>query len=513
MLGSCTAFSRQGPNFIVDLEQQRTSMIEMHDNQIMPSYNHTLLNENISEIGMGKYQYTLFLLCGFGWAADNMYMQALSVIQIPVQLEFKLTNSQVGNLGFSMMLGMFFGSFIWGIISDIFGRKPAFNLTLAITALFSVSTAFAPNFLVLSILLALMGFGVGGNMPIDAALFLEFVPSSHKGLMILMGSFWSIGQLITSVVAWSILSLPGMMCDPQTSICDSSLNSGWRIVQLSLGLVTVLMVTARVSWFHLYESPKYLISKGKFVEACDVLTILAKENDKKLIIQPDDFLLDNKESVQEKTDYFLHHTLKIMFSKQLYKTTILIALISMFVSLGTCCIHLGNNMFFTFIPKFLSMGAIQPLSLSETYRNYLIVSLFSIPGPPLAMYACESILGRRSIMSLSTILVAVCLALFTLCKTSSQQLLLTCLAGFFQNCMYAVKDSYTPEVFPTGIRGSAVGLAASLGRLMGCFAPILTWYLLDFNVRFPVYISAGLLAMGALLMAMLPIDTKGAVPH
>ena len=38
------------------------------------------LNDIISEIGMGSYQWKLFILCGFGWLADNMWWQGIAVI-------------------------------------------------------------------------------------------------------------------------------------------------------------------------------------------------------------------------------------------------------------------------------------------------------------------------------------------------------------------------------------------------------------------------------------------------
>lgn len=34
-----------------------------------------VINKAIQDIGMGRYQWELFALCGFGWTADNLWLQ------------------------------------------------------------------------------------------------------------------------------------------------------------------------------------------------------------------------------------------------------------------------------------------------------------------------------------------------------------------------------------------------------------------------------------------------------
>lgn len=54
------------------------------------------LNSIVSRIGMGKYQWALFALCGCGWIADNMWLQALSVVLERVQIEFNVSDDYSG---------------------------------------------------------------------------------------------------------------------------------------------------------------------------------------------------------------------------------------------------------------------------------------------------------------------------------------------------------------------------------------------------------------------------------
>ncbi|KAG0084951.1 hypothetical protein BGZ93_000925, partial [Podila epicladia] len=68
-----------------------------------------------------------------------------------------------------MFVGMMFGAMFWGMLADAYGRKQAFNLTLIVTTLFGVAASFANSYWLLCLLILGLGFGVGGNMPVDAA--------------------------------------------------------------------------------------------------------------------------------------------------------------------------------------------------------------------------------------------------------------------------------------------------------------------------------------------------------
>ena len=63
------------------------------------------------------------------------------------------------------------------------GRRLAFNLTLLIAAVFGISAGFAPNFITIAALIAMLGVGTGGNLPVDGAIFLEFVPGRNQYLL------------------------------------------------------------------------------------------------------------------------------------------------------------------------------------------------------------------------------------------------------------------------------------------------------------------------------------------
>jgi predicted MFS family arabinose efflux permease len=202
---------------------------------------------------------------------------------------------------------------------------------------------------------------------------------------------------------------------------------GWRYLQFVLGLITVVMVILRVFLFQLLESPKYLLVHGKYKEATETLHALAKKNNRTIEVTPESFekrVFDNgPASVRDRT--------KIMFSKELRMSTLLLWVIWMLTMLG-------SYMFFAFLPKFLAESSPSKLSPDETYRNYLVVSIVSIPGSLLAKWGADShLFGRRYSMALSTAGLSLSLFLFTILKSSTGQLFAACLAGFLRNIMYS----------------------------------------------------------------------------
>jgi MFS family permease len=46
----------------------------------------------------------------------------------------------------------------------------------------------------------MIGFGVGGNLPVDGAMFLEFLPQRKQWLLTLLSVWWAVGQVVASSV-------------------------------------------------------------------------------------------------------------------------------------------------------------------------------------------------------------------------------------------------------------------------------------------------------------------------
>jgi MFS family permease len=200
------------------------------------------------------------------------------------------------------------GAFSIGIITDIIGRKWAFNVTCLITSVFgmllvgslcilcirrclfltdvSSQAACKYNYGAICGIYFLSCIGLGGNIPIDATIALEFMPPSRRYLVSLLSMWQPIGVVVASAIAYGTAAkyrcnatLPACnaVSDGQPC-CTVSSNMGWRYMVIIIGSMTLFIFFARYLVFRFHESPKFLLSKGREQDAIDVLHKIAKFN-------------------------------------------------------------------------------------------------------------------------------------------------------------------------------------------------------------------------------------------
>ncbi|KAK5661549.1 hypothetical protein OQA88_11457 [Cercophora sp. LCS_1] len=472
-----------------------------------------LINKAIQDIGMGRYNWQLFVLCGFGWFADNLWMQGVSLTLPSLSAEFGVSEKSVRYTTSSLFVGLCLGSFFWGIGSDIMGRRIAFNVTLLITSVFGIASAYASSWGGVCVLYAAMGFGVGGNLPVDGALFLEFLPDASSSLLTLLSVWWPIGQLCSSLIAWLF-------------IANWPVDKGWRYFVLTIGIITFVMFIVRFFVFHLFESPKFLLSQGRQAEAVAVVHGIAYRNNRKTWLTEEilDAVVDDpvgrvrristSNIIRDKLAAFSGERIRPLFKSHK------LGLATTLIWFCWATIGMGYPLFNAFLPQYLSHGGNNANDSSlvskltgETYRNYAITSIVGVPGSLLAAYTVDMkspFLGRRGTLAISTLVSAVFLFLFVRLGTSpGTQLFFSCVEAFSQNIMYGVLYAFTPEIFPAPVRGAGTGVASFLNRATGLVAPMLAAGMPGDGTTTPVYLSAVLILAAFVGMCMIPIETRG----
>ncbi|RLV91568.1 hypothetical protein JA1_003802 [Spathaspora sp. JA1] len=468
----------------------------------------------IQEIGFGKYQIGLFFVAGFGWFSDNAWPIATSLI-IPRLNEVDGVMAPIGKapyLTLAQNLGLLMGALIWSLSSDIIGRRLAFNLTFLITGIWAVVAGSSPNFAALGVFCSFWSFGVGGNLPVDSAIFLEALPKSHQWLLTVMSIWWAIGQIIANLISWGLIA--NFSCPSDGTDCHKSENKGWRYFLYTMGGLTLLMFIARFA-FNVFESPRYYIARGNDEKAIHTLNKIAKINGKECPItiadlQEIDIKFGEEETntknklVEEKLKrYNLSHIRQCFASKKL-------AISSVLVIFTWGIIGLAFPLYNAFLPYYLETrgNANKPLSVQQTYRNTLIVSVLGVPGALIAGLLVELRIGRKGTLFLSLVLTGIFLFGSTTAKTSNANLGWNCMFSFVSNIMYGVLYAYTPEVFFSKIRGTAIGLAASFNRILGVFAPIIAIYA-DLTTSAPIFVSGALFIFAGLLSIFFPYEPRG----
>ncbi len=468
------------------------------------------LNAAIQEIGMGWYQWQLFVVVGFGWASDNLWPIVTSLILPPVKKEFKLSKPPL--LSLAQNIGLLAGAMFWGFGCDIFGRRWAFNLTIGVTSVFGLIAAGSPNFVALGCFAAFWSFGVGGNLPVDSAIFLEFLPGSHQYLLTILSIFWALAQILATLVAWPLLG--NLSCQATSTTCTKSENMGWRYFLICMGAIAMVMFFLRFVCFTLFESPKYLMGRGRDEQAISVVQEVAKRNKKTSSMTLADLQVFDQEGHQgtnasavlarklEKLN--LTHVRALFATKKLAYSTTLIMLVWAFIGLG-------YPLYNAFLPYIQSTrgASFGDSSTYITYRNQLIIAVLGVPGALIGGWLVEiPRFGRKGTLSVSTALTGVFLFASTTALSSNALLGWNCAYNFTSNVMYAVLYAYTPEIFPTKDRGTGNALTAMANRVFGIMAPIVAIYA-NLETAAPVYVSGALFIAAGVVVTILPYEPRG----
>ena len=507
-----------------------------------------IMNKIINEhIGMTWWQYGLLMVAGVGWFLDNAWLQLVAVILQPAHDEFKDPNNDYGNqnsamLTLSLYAGLIVGAAFWGFAADVVGRRFSFNVTLFICGVFGTASGGAKNFYTLGALLACTGVGIGGSLPVDGMLFLEFLPGVRQQLLTLLSVFWPLGQLVTSLIGWGFIATWSCTSDddcmhlPKNSRGWVEKNVGWRYTLFVTGAYTLFCFFLRFVVFQIPESPKFLISKGRDGDAVRAMQRFAKICGKPL---PEGMLTVASlraaageevnedaliEEVEDEPDGFMDKIMKpvremrinLRNSHPAETFTHLRPLFSNFAMGYTTAliwtlwalIGLAYPLFNAFIVLYLGNGDDE--SISKTYRNYVIISACGVPGCLFATWLVDlPRAGRRGAMAIGTLLTGIFLFGFTGLdgSNSSGKLGFFCAISFTQNVMYGVLFCYTPEAFPAPLRGAADGVGSSLNRLFGMFAAIIKSYQPNSDSATPLYVSAALFIICGLLMITLRVET------
>jgi hypothetical protein len=273
------------------------------------------------------------------------------------------------------------------------------------------------------------------------------------------------------------------------------------------------MFICRFFFFHLFESPKFLLSRGRQAEAVAVVHGIAYFNKSQTWLTEDILnqiggdpevaheKLSTVEIIKRNLSKFSGDRIRPLFAgRELAMTTILLWFIWTFIGMG-------YPLFNAFLPQYLG-GANTPIDIQ--YRNYAITSAVGVPGSLLACVTVDiKYIGRKGTMAVATVISGVFVYIFTTSSDSNFQLIFSSLEAFFQNIMYGVLYAYTPEVFPAPNRGTGTGISSFLNRVAGLCAPIVAVNAGNADPAAPIYAAGALFFAAFIAMVILPIETRG----
>lgn len=464
-------------------------------------------DEALLAVGFGRFQAFALAYAGLGWISEAMEMMSLSFVGIAVQSEWVISSIEESLLSTAVFVGMLFGAYFWGFISDVYGRRKGFLGATIAVAVASMCSAFSPNYKLLLMFRCLLGFGVGGGHAY-ASWFLEFVPTPHRGawLLVLTGC-WTFGQILEAFFSWIIMP-----------------RLGWRWL-LSLSCVPSFLVLLLYGLAP--ESPRYLATNGRMSEAQKLLEKIAHFNRTKLphgVLVCDWKIRMDKENSPSLETPLLPSPEK---EKNCHTETCLSSIFALLSSKLRATTLLLWVLFFAntfsyygvvFLTSELSSGKSscnstvnlsKDASDSRLYRDVLITTLAELPGLIIAATIVDKI-GRKLSMEIMSILGFILLLPLVVHQNEIVNTALLFGSRMFVCSTFTVLGLYSREVYPTSVRATGVGIATSVGRIGGMICPLVAVSLVrDCHQATAIILFEVVIILLGSCIFFLPFETSG----
>jgi putative MFS transporter len=210
----------------------------------------------IERVPVSRFHLRVAGILGAGTLFDAFDIVAIGVVLTAISGTFHLNSAQAGWLVSAGFLGQGIGAVGFGFISERFGRRPIFLASLVLIGLFAALSVGAWSGFSLGAIRFLQGLGLGAEVPVASALLSELVAGPRRGRVAVLYKLASpLGNLATSLVAGALLAA-------------SSPGAAWRLL-FAVGAAPLLI--AAIAMFALPESPRYLVRRGRFAEAEEIV--------------------------------------------------------------------------------------------------------------------------------------------------------------------------------------------------------------------------------------------------
>jgi MFS family permease len=211
----------------------------------------------LDRLPFSKWHWLVIAALGITWILDGLEVTIVgnvAAVLTDPNAGLGLSEGQVGLAGGIYIAGACSGALVFSYLTDRYGRKKLFIITLSIYLLFTVLTAFSWNFWSFSLFRFLAGTGIGGEYSAIYSAIDELIPARLRGQVALAisGSYWG-GAAVGSLFSAALLSEAFV-----------SQFYGWRIA-FALGAVLGLCVL--LIRRYIPESPRWLVTHARNDEA------------------------------------------------------------------------------------------------------------------------------------------------------------------------------------------------------------------------------------------------------
>ncbi|BBG23101.1 MFS transporter [Sulfuracidifex tepidarius] len=434
----------------------------------------------LDRLPWSRWHVLVVVALGITWILDGLEVTIVGVISDVLQkpTTLALSSFEAGFLGTAYLIGAVVGAIVFSYLTDKYGRKRLFMITLGTYIVGTVLSAFSFNFASIAVFRIITGLGIGGEYSAINSAIDELIPARVRGWVDLAinGSWW-VGTMVGSALSLYLLN-PAFF----------PIDLGWRLsfaVGASLGLAVLLIRR------YLPESPRWLLVHGREEEAKEVVSEIENKvshQTGKELEEPNKTLEINPiGSVGFGTVF---HSVFGRYPKR--------AVLGLWLMAGQAFLY--NAIFFTYA---LLLSKFYGVPVDQTGLYIFPFAIGNFVGPLLIGKLFDTF-GRKPMIAFTYIFSGVLLAitgyLFMIGVLSAiTQTLAWVVIFFFASAGASSAYLTVSEVFPLEIRAMAIALFYAVGTAIGgVAAPSIFGALIGSGS--PVNVFYGYL-VGAILMA------------
>ena len=386
--------------------------------------------------GWNSYNAKVLAICILGWAFD-IYEATIMQLVTPLLIqEWGITPATMGFVTtVSRWIGLI-GTFLFPVLADLYGRKPALIWSILGYSILTGLTGFSTGWIMLLIFSSLTRIALAGENPVGMLMVTETAPTKWRATALggLVGGY-PLGYMLCSAAALIVVPI-----------------WGWRSLYF-LGILPALLVL----WIRIgiKESPRYEKVTAQMLKAG------------------------------------LRKQLDIFAPARQYPREMTIASLVYFFYLFT---WIGWSAWMPFYLATERGLGFQTMGLYLTIWMAIAIAAYWLCG-----WLCD-LYGRRWVIPAFTVPAAILLVVMGYCETPTSLFWVGLAVNFLVTGSFGTGLGYTAELFPTQIRGTAVGASFTFGLAAASTAPLIMGWI---ATKYSVAAGLPLLAFSFLLLAPL----------
>ena len=393
---------------------------------------------------------------------------ALSYAQGPLGLN----SYWMGLIGAGAMLGILFGSLLMGPIADRIGRRKPFLILMALSVGLSLWQFFITDPVWLAVVRFLLGMTVGADYTSGIPLLSEWTPAKRRARILSWHLvMWTLGFVMSYIVG-SVVGSQG---------AESMGDDGWRWIIISSAVPGLAAFLYR---FGTPESPSWLARQERETEALELIhTWLGKG-----------YCLPDLQEEQKASGSWCR-----LFSPELRYNTLV------------------SGVFFAAqVVPFFAIGifltiVLEQLNVSNPHVSGILYNVFTMAGVLIGTWIIDKITRRFYLLSTFYGAAAI-LTVMILWQTMPGTLAMILLAALALVLAMSIvlEFAYPPELFPTELRASGVGLTVAVSRIGAGGGTFLLPVISDaWGIYASLWMCVGALLVGGIVCHLWAPETSG----